>query len=71
MYLQGKGSEVHIMANVRDFDTVNEIMSNLDDSTYNLTKIAADRFYQFGDTSLLELASKQSGLTSEEILWMW
>ena len=59
------------MANTRDFDTVNEIMSNLDDSTYRMTEIAANRFYQFGDTSLLELASKQSGLTSEEILMMW
>lgn len=59
------------MANTRDFDTVNEIMSNLDDSTYRMTEIAANRFYQYGDTSLLELASKQSGLTSEEILIMW
>ena len=59
------------MANTRDFDTVNEIMSNLDDSTYKLTKEAADRFYSIGDKSLLELASKQSGLTPEEILWMW
>lgn len=59
------------MANIRDFDTVNEIMSNLDDSTYKLTEIAANRFYNYGDTSLLELAAKQSGLTPEEILWMW
>ena len=59
------------MANTRDFDTVNEIMSNLDDSTYRMTEIAANRFYQYGDTSLLELAANQSGLTAEEILMMW
>lgn len=59
------------MDNTRNFDTVNEIMSNLDDSTYRMTEIAANRFYQYGDTSLLELAAKQSGLTSEEILMMW
>ena len=59
------------MTNTRDFDTVNEIMSNLDDSTYRMTEIAANRFYQYGDTSLLELAATQSGLTAEEILMMW
>lgn len=59
------------MANTRDFDTVNEIMSNLDDSTYRMTEIAANRFYQYGDTSLLKLAAEQSGLTAEEILMMW
>ena len=61
------------MANttVRDFDTVNEIMSNLDDSIYKLTEDAANRFYQYGDISLMEIAIKKSGLTGEEILMMW
>lgn len=56
---------------MRDFDTINEIMSNLDNATYKLTEEAANRFYSIGDKSLLILAAKQSGLTPEEILIMW
>lgn len=59
------------MANIRDFELVNDIMCGLSDSVYKLTEEAAVRFYKYGDRSLLEFASKQSGLTPEEILWMW
>ena len=56
---------------MRDFDTINEIMSNLDDATYKLTQTASENFYAYGDKSLLCVASEKSGLTPEEILIMW
>ena len=56
---------------MRDFDTINEIMSNLDDATYKLTQTASENFYAYGDKSLLCVASEKSGLTPEEILMMW
>ena len=56
---------------MRDFDTVNEIMSNLDDDTYRLVQLGAESYYATGDTTLLDFASKKAGLTIKEILIMW
>lgn len=56
---------------MRTFEEINEIMSNLDDYTYHLTKKAAELWYSRGDRDLLAIASKYSGLTPDEILAMW
>lgn len=56
---------------MRDFDTINEIMSNLDDETYRLVQLGAEHFYATGEVALLEFASKKAGLTAKEILIMW
>ena len=56
---------------MRDFDTVNEIISSLDDDIYRLTQIGAEEFYSTGNRDTISIAAEKSGLTPEEILWMW
>lgn len=55
----------------RTFDEVNEIFGLLDEEIYELTKKGADEFYSFGSKDTLDIASKLSGLTPEEILAWW
>jgi hypothetical protein len=55
---------------MRTFEEINEIIGNLDDYTYELTKEAAELWYSRGDRDLLTIASKYSGLTPDEILAM-
>ena len=55
----------------RDLDTVNDILSALDPEIYELTRISAEEYYGNGNSALLPVASEKSGLTIEEILWLW
>lgn len=56
---------------MRTFEEINEIMGNLEEDVYHLTKVAAEAWYSRGDRDLLVIASKYSNLTPEEILIMW
>lgn len=56
---------------MRDFEIINDILTNLEESIYKMTEIAADEYYRHGKTDLLEVASKKSGLSIEEILYLW
>ena len=56
---------------MRDFDTTNEILSNLNEADYRFTQIAAETFYATGNRSLLIKAVQKTGLSAEEILIMW
>lgn len=56
---------------MRDFDTINNILTNLDLETYTLTEMGALRYYNTGDKSILKLAVRRSGLSENEILSLW
>lgn len=56
---------------MRTFDETNEIFSNLPESVYEYTKLAAEDFYRYGCREELAEAAKLSGLTEEEILAWW
>jgi hypothetical protein len=56
---------------MRDFDIINDILTNLDLETYTLTEMAALRYYNTNDDSMLKVACKRSGLTRKEILSLW
>lgn len=56
---------------MRDFEIINDILTNLEETIYNMTKIAANEYYRHGKTDLLKVASQKSGLSEEEILCLW
>lgn len=53
------------------FDEINEIFSTMDEADYELTRAAANEYYQYGHTALLEIASKKVKLDPEIILAWW
>ena len=53
------------------FDEINEIFSNMPEEDYELTRAAAYEFYKYGNTSLLDIASKRVKLSPEIILNWW
>lgn len=55
----------------RTFDETNEIFTNMSEEDYELTRQAANDFYNFGNRALLEIASERTGLTPMEILNWW
>lgn len=55
----------------RAFDEVNEIFSNMSEADYKLTERAAEDYYQYGRTGLVEKASAKLGLSVDEILAWW
>lgn len=56
---------------MRDFEIINDILTDLEETIYNMTKIAADEYYKYGKTDLLKVASEKSGLSADEILCLW
>ena len=59
------------MENEMSFDEINEIFCNMTDADYELTKRAANEYYQYGSTALLGIASKRVNLVPEIILAWW
>ena len=53
------------------FDEINEIFTNMPEEDYELTRQAAYEFYQHGNTSLLAIAEKRTGLDGDTILNWW
>lgn len=56
---------------MRDFEIINGILTNLEITIYNMTEKAANEYYKYGKTDLLKVASQKSGLSEEEILYLW
>lgn len=56
---------------MRDYDTLDNILTSMDLETYKLTEMAALRYYNTNDDSMLKVACKRSGLTRKEILSLW
>jgi len=61
------------MANTKEmtFDEINEIFCNMPEEDYELTRQAANDYYQYGNTALLEIAEKRTGLDGDTILNWW
>lgn len=61
------------MANTKEmtFDEINEIFTNMPEEDYELTRQAANDYYQYGNTALLEIAEKRTGLDGDTILNWW
>lgn len=53
------------------FDEINEIFTNMPEEDYELTRQAANEFYQYGNKALLEIAEKRTGLSGDIILAWW
>ena len=61
------------MANTKEmtFDEINEIFTNMPEDDYELTRQAANDYYKYGNTALLEIAEKRTGLDGDTILNWW
>lgn len=61
------------MANTKEmtFDEINEIFTNMPEEDYELTRQATNDYYQYGNTALLEIAEKHTGLSGDIILNWW
>jgi hypothetical protein len=55
----------------KTFDEINEIFTNMSEEDYELTRQAANDYYQYGNTALLEIAEKRTGLSGDIILNWW
>lgn len=53
------------------FDEINKIFTNMPEEDYELTRQAANDYYQYGNTALLEIAEKRTGLSGDTILNWW
>ena len=56
---------------MRTLDETIEMINNLSDEDYALTKNAADLYYSTSNTDLLNKAVEKTGMTAAEILWIW
>ena len=59
------------MDNTIDMGRVFGIVEDLSDELYDMTKKAANAYFDNGDIELLSIVVIKTGLQPREILWLW